>query len=263
MINFVIDLVQVMGSKVHCVLQYTQYLNCKILHEETRRVARIWKRGGAILKEWEVCKQPWLEFSLFLNQLHTVCPKIETKFLGKLRNSKVFFAQNQVVSKKKKKRSSPILSETDFSAEMENFNVFSAQNQVVSKKKGLHRFWDWFFGRDRKFLMFFPLKIRWSPKKKKEKVFTKIETVFSAQIGNPDVWGGLFSNGGGYFQFFTKNRPQNYQNGAVLHTSQANGGGARAPPPPPGYATGGDALAALTNFTKSLVEMMYFHRQIE
>ena len=43
--------------------------------------------------------------------------------------------------------------------------------------------------------------------------------------------------GGGYFQFFTKNRPQKH---AILHTSQANGG-ARAPPPPlpPGYATVG------------------------
>ena len=42
---------------------------------------------------------------------------------------------------------------------------------------------------------------------------------------------------GSYFQFFTKNRPQNHQNGAILHTSQAIGG-ARAPPPPlPGYAT--------------------------
>ena len=74
-----------------------------------RRVARIWKRGGAILKEWEVCKRPSPEFSLFLNQFHTVCPKIETKFLGKLGNSNVFSAQKQVVSKKKKKRSSPIL----------------------------------------------------------------------------------------------------------------------------------------------------------
>ena len=43
--------------------------------------------------------------------------------------------------------------------------------------------------------------------------------------------------GGGYFQFFTKNRPQNHQKGAILHTSQANGE-ARAPPAPPGYATG-------------------------
>ena len=35
--------------------------------------------------------------------------------------------------------------------------------------------------------------------------------------------------GGGYFQFFTKNRPQKHQKRAILHTSQANGG-ARAPP---------------------------------
>ena len=73
--------------------------------------------------------------------LESVCPKIETKFLGKLRNSKVFSAQNQVVSKKKKKVFTEI--ETDFSAKIGNSNVFSAQNQMVSNKKktkkGLHR----------------------------------------------------------------------------------------------------------------------------
>ena len=37
--------------------------------------------------------------------LESVCPKIQTKFLGKLGNSKVFSAQNQVVSKKKKSSS--------------------------------------------------------------------------------------------------------------------------------------------------------------
>ena len=77
-----------------------------------RRVARIWKRRRAFLREWEKCKRPWPEFSLFLNQNHTVCPNIEKEFLGKFGNS----------------------------------NVFSAQNQVISKKKGLHRNWDWFFG---------------------------------------------------------------------------------------------------------------------
>ena len=72
-----------------------------------------------------------------LNQFHTVCPKIETKFLGKLRNSNVFSAQNQVVSKKKKKKKKKVFTEieTGFSAGIENSNVFSAQNQVVSKKK--------------------------------------------------------------------------------------------------------------------------------
>ena len=126
------------------------------LHYLSRRVARIWKRGGAILKEWEKCKRPWPEFSLFLNQFHTVCPKIETKFLGKFGNLKDFSAQNQVVSKKKKVFTEI---ETDFSAEIRNSKVFSAQNQVVSKKKkkkkkGLHRSCDWFFGQIRKFKRF-------------------------------------------------------------------------------------------------------------
>ena len=54
------------------------------------------------MKEWE-------KFSLFLNQNHTVCLKIESEFLGKLGNLNVFSAQKQVVSEKKKKRSSPKL----------------------------------------------------------------------------------------------------------------------------------------------------------
>ena len=92
------------------------------LEASTRRVARIWKRGGAILKEWEVCKRSWPEFSLLLNEFHTVFLKIETKFLRKHGNSKVFSTQNQVVSK---------------------------------KKKGFHRNWGWVFGRNPKFKGFF------------------------------------------------------------------------------------------------------------
>ena len=165
-----------------------------------RRVARIWKRGGAILKEWEKCKRPWPEFSLFLNQFHTVYPKIETKFIGKVGNSNVFSAQKQVVSK---------------------------------KKKGLHRNWDWFFGRNLKFKRFFRVKAGGLQKKKK--VFTEIETDFSAVIRNSKVFsaqkqvvskkkrsspklrlifrpnseiqtfeGGLFSYGGAIFNFLHK-----------------------------------------------------------
>ena len=37
--------------------------------------------------------------------------------------------------------------------------------------------------------------------------------------------------GGGYFQVFTKNRPQKHQKRAILHASQANGG--LEPPRPP------------------------------
>ena len=70
-----------------------------------------------------------------------------------------------------------------------------------------------------------------SKKKKKKKVFTEIETDFSSNFANSDVWEGLFSYGGGYFQFFTNTRPQKHKKHAILHTSQANGG-ARAPSPP-------------------------------
>ena len=93
--------------------------------------------------------------------------------------------------------------------------------------------------------------------KNKKKVFTEIETDFSAEIGNSNVFSariqvvskkkkekGLHRNWdwffgqirkfkrlrGGCFQFFTKNRPQKHPKRAILHTSQANGG-ARAPPP--------------------------------
>ena len=117
-----------------------------------------------------------------------------------------------MVSKEKKKKVFTE-TETDFSAEIGNSSVFSVQNQVVSKKK-------------------------------KKKVFTEIGTDFSGKRFKR-LRGGCFPMGG-YFQFFTKNRPQKHQKRAILHTSLANGG-ARAPLPPlatllppfqiPGYAS--------------------------
>ena len=167
------------------------------------------EKEGAFLKEWEKCKRPWSEFSLFLNQFHTVCPKIETKFLGKLRYLKVFSAQNQVVSKNKKikKRSSPELR-----------LIFRPKSEIQT---------------------FFPPKIRWSPKKKKKKKkrsSPELRLIFRPNSETQTFEEGLFSYGGGYFQFFTKNRPQKHQKRAILHTSQANGGARAPPPPPPGYA---------------------------
>ena len=63
--------------------------------------------------------------------------KIETDFSAEIGNSNVFFAQIQVVSKKKKKKKKKVFTkiETNFSAEIGNSNVFFAQIQVVSKKK--------------------------------------------------------------------------------------------------------------------------------
>ena len=72
------------------------------------------------------------------------------------------------------------------------------------KKKGLHQTWDCCFVQFRKFRR---------------------------------LRGGCFRMGGGYFPFFTQNRPQKHKKHAILHTSQANGGGLEPPPAPPGYAT--------------------------
>ena len=51
----------------------------------------------------------------------------------------------------------------------------------------LHQNWEWFFGRNRKFKRFFRPNSGGLQKKKK-KVFTKIETDFSAEIGSSNVF---------------------------------------------------------------------------
>ena len=60
-----------------------------------------------------------------------VFTKIESDFSAEIGTSIVFFAQIQVVSKKKKKKVFTKI-ESDFSAEIGNSNVFFAQIQVVS-----------------------------------------------------------------------------------------------------------------------------------
>ena len=84
---------------------------------------------------------------------------------------------------------------------------------------------------------FFPPKIRWSPKKKKKGLRQNLGRFFSQVSQVQTSEGGLYSYGGGYFPFFTENRPQKHKIHAFLHTSQANGGGLSPPSPPPGYAT--------------------------
>ena len=82
---------------------------------------------------------------------------------------------------------------------------------------------------------FFPPKIRCSPPKKKKRSSPKLRLLFRPISQIQTFEGGLFSNGGGYFPFFTQNRPQKHKKHAILHTSQANGGlePPRPPPPPP------------------------------
>ena len=68
--------------------------------------------------------------------------------------------------------------------------------------------------------------------KKKKRSSPNFRAIFLPISQLQTFEGGLFSYGGGYFPFFTENRPQKHKKHAFLHTSQANGG-ARAPPAPP------------------------------
>ena len=137
----------------------------------TRRVARIWKRGGLFWKS-EKCANdldsnfhwPWISFRRFVQNLR--------------RN--------------------------------------------VSERSEIQRF--------------FPPKIRWSAKKKKKRSSPKFRAIFLPKFCKFKRLRGALFVWGGYFPFFTENRPQKHKKHAILHTSQPNGG-ARAPPPPPGYAT--------------------------
>ena len=69
------------------------------------------------------------------------------------------------------------------------------------------------------------------PPKNKKRSSPNLRLMFWPKSEIQTFEGGLFSYGRGYFQFFTKNRPQNHQKRAILHTSQANGG--LEPPPAP------------------------------
>ena len=150
-----------------------------------RRVARIWKRGGGLFWKSKKCAND-LDPNFHCSWISF------TRFVRKLRRNfsesseiQRFFPLKIRWSPKRKKKGLHRIWDWFFFG---NSNVFSAQNQVVSKekKKGLHRNWDCFFGPNRK---------------------------------SKRLRGGCFpGGGGGYFQFFTKNRPQNHQKGAILHT---------------------------------------------
>ena len=105
----------------------------------SRRVARIWKRGGgAFLKKWENCKRPWPELSLFLNQNHTVYPisadlflKLRRKFRPKSEIQTLFQPKNRWSHKK---RSSPKLRRI-FRPKSEIQTLFQAESRHL-----LHNF---------------------------------------------------------------------------------------------------------------------------
>ena len=89
----------------------------------------------------------------------------------------------------------------------------------------------------RKFKGFFRPKLGDLQKKKKKKVFAKIQGDFSPKFRKfKRLRGGSFRMGGAIFHFSQKIglKSTKYMRFCILHKPM---GGARAPPPPPGYAT--------------------------
>ena len=134
--------------------------------------------------------------------------------------------------------------EKEFLGKLGSSNLFSAQKQVVSKKK----------------------------------VFTEIESDFSAKIGNSNAFSHRITTStsapnflwGGCFQFFTKNWPKKQQNTSDFAYFTSQWGGLKPPPRlPPGYATvhrwasqcktlASLTTSPLTNFTPPLTLIRYF-----
>ena len=96
----------------------------------TRRVARIWKRGGYFERVRKV-QTTLTRIFIVLESVSHVTDEISRK----AREFKVFFRPNSGGLRKKKKKKVFTEIETDFSAEIRNSKVFSAQNQMVSIKK--------------------------------------------------------------------------------------------------------------------------------
>ena len=199
------------------------------------------EKGGAIWKS-EKCANdldsnfhwPWISFRRFVRNLR--------RNVSERSEIQRFFPPKIRWSPKKKKVFAKI--QSDFSAKIQHSNVFFRPKlgdlQKQKKKKRSSPKFRVIFRPKSKIQTFFRPKLGdLQKRKKKKKVFAKIQGDFSPNFASSNVWGGLFSYGGGYFPFFTENRHQNHKKHAILHTSQANGGGGSSPPrPPPGYATG-------------------------
>ena len=173
------------------------------------------EKGEAFLKEYEKCKRPWPEFSLLVNQNHTVCPKIETEFLGSS-DIPTFFQPKNRWSPKKKKVFTEI--ETDFLAKIGNSYVFSAQKQVVSKKKKKKR------SSPKVRLIFRP----------KSEILKLFQAKSRHVLHN---FGTQFPLGGAVFNFSPKISLKSTKNVRFCILHKPMGGGAWGPPPPPGYAS--------------------------
>ena len=194
----------------------------------SRRVARIWKRGGLFWKS-EKCAYdvdsnfhwPWISFRRFVRNLRRNVS--ETSEIQRFFPPKIRWSPKK--KKKKKKKGLRQNSEWFFGRNPKFKGFFRPKLGNLQKKKKKKRSSPKFrviFRPKSEIQRFFPPKISWSPKtkktkKKKKRSSPKFRVIFLPSFASSNVWGGALFVWGGYFPFFTENR---------------------APPaPPPGYAT--------------------------
>ena len=138
--------------KAECSTATALFYSLSFLQTSIQARSQDLEKGGGYFERVRKVQTTVTRIFIVLESVSHGLSENSAKFLGELGNSKVFSAQNQVVSKKKKFFAEI---ESDFLAEIRNSKLFSAQNQVVSKKN--------------------------------KKVFAEIESDFSAKFANSNV----------------------------------------------------------------------------
>ena len=170
---------------------------------QTRRVARIWKRGGY----FERVRSAQTTLTRIFIDLESVSDGLSEIWDEMSRKDRIFkgFFRPKLGDLQKKK-----------------------------KKKGLRQNSGWFFGRNPKFKRFFrPNLGDLQKKKKKKKVFAKIQGDFSPNFATSNVWGGALFVWGGLFSIFHRKSASKAQKTCDFAYFTSQRGGARAPPAPP------------------------------
>ena len=103
--------------------------------------------------------------------------------------------------------------------------------QKKKKKKGLHRIWDWFFGRNLKFKGFFRPKSGGLQKiKKKKRSSPKLGVIFRPNSEIQTLEGAVFLRGGAIFNFSQQTALKSTKNVRFCILHKPMGGGSSPPP---------------------------------
>ena len=129
---------------------------------------------------------------------------------------------------------------------------------LESVSDGLSEIWDEMSRKDRKFKGFFRPKLGDLQKKKKKRSSPKFRAIFSPNFASSNVWGGLFSYGGGAIFHFSQKiglKSTKIMRFCILHKPM---GGLEPPRPPPGYATGCSASSYLFSCHRTASDANYW-----